>query len=115
MKKVVIFSLCFIVLAICSSSWAETKIAGGFSYSNVSFKEQLSMTIVIGEMTNNSNKDYTIANFMVSAYDNNGKLIGTGYINISNFSNGQTKTFEGFVDADYNSISKYKIQFENGF
>ena len=113
MRKAIAVLLC--LLFFSSLSRAETEISGGFSYDNVSFKEEFGMVNVIGEMTNNSGTNYTLANFLVSVYGDDGKLIGTGYINMSNLLNGQTKTFNGLVDANYSAISKYKIQFENGF
>ncbi|MFH1734355.1 MAG: hypothetical protein ABIE92_06565, partial [bacterium] len=68
------------------SEETETKIAGGFLYRNVSFKSTFGgYTNIMGEMINNSGRDYTLANFVVSVYDKNKRLIGTGYINISNF------------------------------
>jgi len=94
---------------------AGTKIAGGFVYKNVRFKSSYAGYVdVIGEMTNNSGRSYTLANFMISVYDKNDNLLATGYITISNFRNGQTKSFETSIEANYSSISKYKIDFENG-
>jgi hypothetical protein len=92
-----------------------TEISGGFIYDNVNLKTSYGTTEVIGEMTNNSERNYQIANFIISLYDESGSLLGTGYINISNFSNGQTKTFRGMLSGTYPNASKYRIQFENGF
>ncbi len=92
-----------------------TDIAGGFAYSNVSFGSSVSGFIdAIGEMVNKSGTSYTLANFMVSVYDASDRLIGTGYVMISNFANGQTKSFNGVIEGDYSRVKKYKIQFENG-
>ncbi len=94
---------------------AGTRIAGNFVYKNVRFKSFYAGYIeVIGEMTNNSGRSYTLANFIISVYDKNDNLLAIGYITISNFRNGQTKSFETIIEANYNSISKYKIDFENG-
>ena len=94
----------------------DAKPAGsGFFYSNVSISTGLLGTQCLGEMTNNSGRDYTLANFIVSAYDENEKLIETAYINISNFSKGDKKSFETLlIDSQANQIASYKIQFENG-
>ena len=91
-----------------------TKISGGFVYKNIKFKSSMGMIKAIGELTNNSGTDYSLANFIISVYDENGSLIGSGYINISNFLEGQTKTFNALIDAPISEIKKYKIQFENG-
>jgi len=88
-----------------------------FPYKNVSFTEVGFVTAVIGEITNNSNKNYSMANFLLSIYDKGGKLIGTGDIYINNFLTGQTKTFKAAtmpITMDASKVSKYKIQFESG-
>ena len=72
-------------------------------------------TQCLGEMTNNSGRDYTLANFIVSVYDENEKLIETAYINISNFAKDDKKSFEALlIDSQASQIASYKIQFENG-
>lgn len=95
------------------------QIAGGFSFNNVVVKDSDygSGTIdAIGELTNDSGKDYSTISFVMSLYDKEGKLLGSNYIILSNFLNGQTKTFDTVIlDTDYSSVAKYKIQFENGF
>ena len=123
----------FIVLAfIVATVWAEitpqktakepleeVKIAGGFSYKNVVIKELVAgsnQITAIGELTNNSGRDYDTVSLVMSLYDNDGKLLGSNYIILNNFFNGQTKTFDTIIlNTNYDSVSKYKIQFENGF
>jgi uncharacterized Zn finger protein (UPF0148 family) len=88
----------------------------GFDYKNVSMSSEFGILKVIGEVTNKSSTSYTLANFVVSLYDSNGKLIDTGYVNVSNLAAGQTKSFDAiFMGASPNQVDKYKIQFENGF
>jgi hypothetical protein len=93
-----------------------TDILGGFAYKNVSFKPGPGEYVdVIGEMTNKSGRDYTLANFVVSVYNANDNLLATGYIMISNLLSGQTKSFYSpMIEANYNAIKRYKIDFENG-
>lgn len=94
---------------------AGTQIAGGFVYKNVSFKSSYGGYVdVIGEMTNNSGKSYTLANFTISVYDKDDNLLATGGILISNFNKGQTKSFDAIIEADYDRLTKYKIDFESG-
>lgn len=94
----------------------SAKPAGsGFFYSNVSISTGMLGTQCLGEMTNNSGRDYTLANFIVSVYDENDRLIETAYINISNFAKDDKKSFEALlIDSQASQIASYKIQFENG-
>ena len=69
----------------------------------------------LGEITNGSGRDYQLANFMLSVYDSNDRLLQGVYINISNIPNGVTKSFTTFLlDTSISEIVSYKIQFENG-
>lgn len=92
-----------------------TPIGNGFYVKNVTFRHDYGMLNIIGEMSNNSGINYTLANFIISLYDDDGNLLGIGYINISNFLNGQTKAFNGLAQVGERAKYKYKIQFENGF
>ena len=74
------------------------------------------MLKVMGEVTNNSGKNYTLANFVVTLYDENGGLIDTGYANVSNLADGETKSFMApILGLSDDQVDKYKMQFENGF
>ena len=74
------------------------------------------MIKAIGEMQNESGKDYQLANFVLSVYDVDGNLLETGYINISYFNNGSTKRFDAIIgEVHLKQIKNFKIQFENGF
>ncbi len=91
------------------------RIRQGFIYDNIRFRGQLDMTEIIGEMTNDSGQNYSLINFMVSVYDKDSNLLATGYINISDFADGETKSFSGLIDIDFNKIAKYRIQYDSGF
>jgi len=91
------------------------RIRQGFIYDNISFGSQLGMTEIIGEMTNDSGQNYSLINFLLSVYDQDRNLLATGYINISDFENGETKSFSGLIDIDVNKIAKYRIQYDSGF
>jgi len=86
---------------------------GGFYYGNISFSESYGYVDGIGEMVNSSGKSYSFVTFTMSLYDANNKLIGTGPIIITNFSSGQTKSFDSTIKADIEAADSYKIQFEN--
>lgn len=113
--------LVFLLLFLSApQSSAETSIPGGFSHHNVKAKSGMMEDIggfqVIGEMTNKSGNDYKImASFLISFYDKSDSLLTTGVIMMSNFFNGQTKSFSAIImGAKIKNISRYKIQFENG-
>jgi len=92
-----------------------TRLRQGFIYDNISFRDFVGMTEIIGEMTNDTGQDYSLANFMVSVYDDEGKLLATSYINMMNFEHGETKTFTGLVDINVGQVKQYRIQYESGF
>ena len=99
------------------SSIVDKKSAGnGFSYKSVSFKSGMIGNQALGEITNESGKDYQLANFILSVYDSNEQLLEAVYINISNIPNGVTKSFATFLlNTSTSEIASYKVQFENGF
>jgi len=91
------------------------RISGGFSYKNIKLIKSLGMVKVVGEMANYSGKDYKVARFIISFYDQKGRLLETGDILINNFSKGQRKPFYAYVEnLKYDNISRYKIQFDFG-
>ena len=94
---------------------AVTRIAGGFAYKNIRFKSSFGGFVeVIGEMTNNSGNNIS-AMFTLSVYDKDDNLLAISPFVISNFQNGQTKSFQTMIEANYGSISKHKIDFESGY
>lgn len=103
-------------LSTIQAAHRDAKPAGsGFFYSNVSISTGMLGAQCLGEMTNNSGRDYTLANFIVSVYDENEKLIETTYISISNFAKDDKKSFEALlIESQASQIASYKIQFENG-
>jgi hypothetical protein len=87
----------------------------GFSYSNVSFKEEtLGYTDCIGEMTNKSGQDYAMVSFTLSAYNRAGTLLATGGVFMNEIAAGQRKTFHAFLKVTPAEIVNYKIDFEWG-
>lgn len=97
-----------------NSSLEDSFESDGFTISNVSFNSYVGMTKVIGEVKNNTDKNFSFATFIVSVYDGD-KLIATGNIIISNISNDQKKSFEGLIDVPFNAFDNYNIQFETGY
>jgi hypothetical protein len=100
------------------SSIVGTRIPGGFSYSNVGFwpAEFLSpfKAKVLGEVTNNSGKNYGLALFQVSLYDEENQLIEVCIVRIEPFLLGETKSFVGDLSSDRSLIKRYRIAFDGG-
>ena len=114
MRKTILLSVIFfLVFPLFVAYSGETD---GFSYDNVHFKKSSSNYIeIIGEITNHSGRSYQMVSFTLSVYDDSGNLLDTAPIVISNFRDGQTKSFSTIVQASYDELSRYKIDFENSF
>jgi hypothetical protein len=98
-----------------SSPRSSGRSSSEFQFTNVKLRYEFGMLRVVGEGTNRSGEDYSVANFVVTLYDKNGELIDSGHAIISNFKNGQTKTFEApFINVTSSQVNTYKIEFENG-
>jgi len=97
-------------------SWKGTiKIKGGFSYKNVKLTKSMGMLKVMGEMTNDSGKNFKAASFIITFYDQKGQLLETGDFLINNFSKGLTKPFTAYIEnLIYKSIHRYKIDSDFG-
>lgn len=101
---------------INSTLAAPSPDPSSFSYQNVTMRSSYGMVRFVGEVTNNSDISYKIANFTVTLYEKNGRLIDTGPAIVSNLARGETKSFEAmFVGDGASKTANYKIQFENGF
>ncbi|KXS41417.1 MAG: hypothetical protein AWU54_1638 [Candidatus Frackibacter sp. T328-2] len=118
MKKKVLVSIIISLLLISFSSvaLADTDIADGdFTYDNVSIKYSDDKIEIMGEMTNNSGEDYEMAHFIITLYKFSDEIIDVDDIFISNFNDGETKTFETIIYKDYSNYHHdFKIQFEDG-
>ena len=101
------------VPAASSESSEELDAGEGFFASNVSFSNGDFGCEWIGEIRNDSGRDYSLANFVLSIYDPSGRLLDTAYINVSSFRAGQTKSFRAMAGRVPDQV-RYKIQFENG-
>jgi uncharacterized membrane-anchored protein YhcB (DUF1043 family) len=91
-----------------------------FPYKNVNFKKwsntpELELYEAIGEITNNSYKDYVTVFFTLSMYDKSNNLIDTSLIQIHNLGKGQTKSFSIGIDVVPKLIASYKIDFNVGY
>ncbi len=90
-----------------------TKIELGFAFKDVKLLQGSYSfeTHFIGEMINNSDRDFGIVKYMFSAYNKRGKLITEEAFQITDFYRGQIKRFSGTIIDSYQRISSHKIRF----
>jgi hypothetical protein len=87
----------------------------GFEFKNAKTRKDFGILKVLVEVTNNSGRSYPIANFVITLYDKDGKLLDSGHATVSNLTDGATKSFEAPVIGVWgDEIGRCKIQFENG-
>jgi hypothetical protein len=79
---------------------------------SVEYSEDAEMSLVEGEITNNSGKSYETAIFKLSFYDETGKLLGAADIAIMNFEAGDTVTFDGISEKDLSNWETYKVRLD---
>ncbi|GAB6098919.1 hypothetical protein JCM16358_07980 [Halanaerocella petrolearia] len=91
----------------------KTEIKGGFTCNNIHFTNRNGLIEVNGEISNHSGKRYHIATFTITLYGNQNQKIGQGYINIGNFTDGETEDFSAVINGKFSSIQDYKIRFQN--
>jgi uncharacterized protein YraI len=97
------------------SGKGTTKIKRGFSYKNMKLTKSMGMVKMLGEMTNDSGKNFKAASFIITFYDQKGQLLETGDFLINNFSKGQTKPFTAYIEnLIYESVHRYEIDFDFG-
>jgi hypothetical protein len=107
-SKIVITLLLLIVAAL------PTFAADKFPLKDISveYDEDVEMSLVEGEITNNSGKSYEAAMFKLSFYDEAGKLLGAADIAIMNFEAGDTVTFDGISEKDLSNWETYKVRLD---
>jgi hypothetical protein len=81
----------------------------------VDYQEIVDISMVQGEITNNSGKSYEGAIFKLSFYDGNNKLLGAADVAVENFGKGETVTFEGVSQKDLSNWKTYKIRLETSY
>ena len=114
MKK--IFLLGLLGLFLVSSAYAGTKVYGGFAYDKIALKDNaLGHAHIMGEMKNNSGKNYQAALFTIIGYDENDNILDTVTTTINNFPNNSIKVFDDFLQIHASEIKRIKIQFDDGY
>jgi hypothetical protein len=87
-----------------------TNIGGGFFIKNLKLKPFGSSTYISGEITNKSDRDYSIVDFRIQAYSEENDLLGDHSFSIKGFKRDGTKTFEEVIaGAASERIAKYFI------
>lgn len=105
-------------LLIASIKYFETtpqQAVQEFQAQNVSRFQKNTYTDIIGEITNNTLGNYTIANFSMSLYSPDNILLDVVEFFIMNFQSGQTRSFSTTSYRSLPTELSYKIQFESGF
>lgn len=112
MRKIVLVLSVILVLAFAFGATGAEK----FPVNNASFENNEIGTRFIGEITNNSGKNYEQAVFKLSVYDASGKLLDVLQFVMNGFRNGDTDTFEAISMKVLPSpdISKLRVKFEMG-
>src|SRR5205823_565495 len=89
--------------------------ADGFAFGGVTVLDFSDGVKFVGEVTNNTGKDYQTTMFTLTIYDASGALVDTAGFVVNNFSNGRTKSFEALAPrVPPDKAKKYKIQFDQG-
>jgi hypothetical protein len=85
------------------------------AFSNVHIQTTNTGTQMIGEVRNNTGKDYQFLNLTFRFYDKGGNLLEISHEIISNFPAGSDKAFEADIEhATPANIATYKVDMDNG-
>jgi len=98
----------------CVIYFASVAFAASYPIKNFSYRTTSISTRCIGEITNDSNKNYKIAIFKLSLYDKNGVLMDVADISINNFAASSTRSWEAICMTPLRGIAKYKVHLEVG-
>jgi len=90
----------------------ERQIVRNFSYRNVHLRNNCGLTELVGEVRNGSGKSYDLAIFMVSVYDKEKQLLGTGGFAVNSFLAGQRRSFNALIDVPPSAVDCFKIDLE---
>jgi hypothetical protein len=75
----------------------------------------MGISMVQGEITNNSGKSYEGALFKLSFYDEGNKLLGAADIAVENFEKGETVTFDGISDKNLSKWKTFKVRLSTSY
>ena len=94
---------------ILSTNLSETEAK--IKFDKVVYRTQMGITTITGETINHDTKDHSYL-FIVTFYDKDKNIIGTGTGIVNNIGAGQTKTFEAISQDDIENAVNYKIDID---
>ena len=114
-KRIIQFILTVILMVAFMLSGCGVNPAEKITFANEIVKSTKSYpTVVIGEVTNNNNKNYHFT-IKVIFYDKDNKILGTALQGGIEVQSKETKVFEAHSSEDFTKADHYKIQIENVF
>lgn len=105
MKKIIlVFTL---ILALSGVVFAAND---HFPIKDLSIDYDFGMTMIEGDITNNSGKSYKSIILKISFYGKNEKLLGAADIVLLDFKKGETATFQDVATKDLSGAKSYKVR-----
>lgn len=92
------------------------EVGGGFLVGRLRYERRgQGPAIIIGEVANGSGRDFRQASFDVTAYGEEGKVMGRGRFSISDLRPGETKGFDASLgEVDTTAITRTVITYKGG-
>jgi len=99
-----------LIAVICGVAFGAS-----FDLKNVSMKEKGQWTEILGQVVNNSGKDYKVIYLRLNVYDKYGnKLLASELVGFQNFMKGQTRTFSELFHETWKETIKVEVEFSSG-
>jgi len=114
--RLLVAALAVLVVSVTAVDRNTGKAGNGFWYRSISFKtNSLDFVEYLGEMSNQSGKDFATTMFDLTIYDARNNVIGSDTFVINNFRRNSSRPIKGIMtDVDLNQISGYKIDYSMG-
>lgn len=104
-----------VIALILAFSGVVFAAADLFPIKDLSIEYSQGMTMVEGDITNNSGKSYNNIILKLSFYDKNEKLLGATDIVLLDFEKNETATFQDVVMKDLRGAKTYKVRVTASF
>ncbi|MGF2618072.1 hypothetical protein FZC84_22735 [Rossellomorea vietnamensis] len=95
-------------LSLSGGSETESHIQFG----NIVHRANMGITTISGETTNTDDQDHSYS-AIITFYDSNKQIVGTGMAIIDNIGPGQTKTFETITTDNLENATSYKADVDS--
>lgn len=89
----------------------QSKTEAQIKFDKVVYRTQMGITVISGETINHDIKEHSFS-FIVTFYDKDKNIIGTGTGIVNNIGAGQTKTFEAITQDSIENAANYKIDID---